>query len=203
MLFCRSLTQSKGVEQKSEEKKTVFDNPADTEVLVKKEDRDEYYFMPTAKGKKGKSKAKASEEKSSKPIKHNAETFRLFSQLGLNAPITTDDIPDTMAKLEAKLEDYREKVREWEVTRDEKKRYIMEHGSLPKNEEEEEEKEEEAKEEGDKESEKDEEKEEEKHEEEEKEEDKEDDKEEEDQKDEEKEQEADDKEEEKDEEKEG
>merc|ERR1719350_948301 len=131
MLFCRSLTQSKGVEQKSEEKKTVFDNPADTEVLVKKEDRDEYYFMPTAKGKKGKSKSKASEEKSSKPIKHNAETFRLFSQLGLNAPITTDDIPDTMAKLEAKLEEYKKKVKEWEVTRDEKKRYIMEHGSLP------------------------------------------------------------------------
>merc|ERR1711920_721260 len=55
MLFCKGLVQSKGKEQKSEEKKTVFDNPDNTEVLLKKEDRDEYYFVPTAK-KKGKSK---------------------------------------------------------------------------------------------------------------------------------------------------
>jgi len=46
---------TKEKEQKSEEKQTVFDNPDNTEVLLKKEDREEYYFVPTAK-KKGKSK---------------------------------------------------------------------------------------------------------------------------------------------------
>merc|ERR1712050_30411 len=112
ILFCKGLTQSKSTEQKVEEKKTVFDNPDNTEVLLKKEDRDEYYFMPTAKGKKGKTKKDAGKASSTKPIKHNAETFRLFSQLKLNAPITTDEIPDTLEKLEEKLEEYKNKVKE-------------------------------------------------------------------------------------------
>merc|ERR1712146_593161 len=80
MLFCKSLTQSKDSDQKEEKKETVHNNPEGTEVLLKKEDRDEeYYYAPTAKGKKGKNKKGAKAEGSSgKPIKHNAETFRLF-----------------------------------------------------------------------------------------------------------------------------
>ena len=47
----------------------------------------------TAKGKKGKSKAKpAGDDSKAKPIKHNAETFNLFDKLKLDAPITTDDV---------------------------------------------------------------------------------------------------------------
>merc|ERR1712203_745415 len=96
--------------------------------LLKKEDRDEYYFTPTAKGKKGKSKKKVGEEgsASSKPIKHNAETFRLFEQLKLDAPITTGDIPPVLEKLEAQLEEYKQKVKEWEETREEMKKKILE-----------------------------------------------------------------------------
>merc|ERR1711871_133149 len=86
-----------------------------TEVLMKKEDRDEYYFTPT-KGKKGKSKAKASKaEGSSKPIKHNAETFRLFDQLKLNAPITTDEVPALIEELEKQYESYKAKVKDWKT----------------------------------------------------------------------------------------
>merc|ERR1712150_24536 len=127
ILFCKSLVPSKEKEQKSEEKQTVFDNPDNTEVLLKKEDRDEYYFVPTAK-KKGKSKQKTGKNEGSgnKPIKHNAETFRLFDQLKLDAPITTDDIPGTLEKLEEKLEGYKEKVKDWEEKREEKKRKILE-----------------------------------------------------------------------------
>merc|ERR1711994_1045461 len=51
ILFCKGLVPSKDKEQKIEEKKTVFDNPDNTEVLLKKEDRDEYYFVPIAKKK--------------------------------------------------------------------------------------------------------------------------------------------------------
>merc|ERR1712190_541259 len=113
ILFCKGLVQSKGKEQKTEEKKTVFDNPDNTEVLVKKEDREEYYFEPLAK-KKGKSKQKGKGEAGgNKPIKHNAETFRLFDQLKLDAPITTDQIPGILEKLEEKLESYQNKVKEW------------------------------------------------------------------------------------------
>merc|ERR1712113_65940 len=85
-----------------------------------------YYFTPTAKGKKGKSKKKSDEGSAgSKPIKHNAETFRLFEQLKLDAPITTGDIPALLEKLEVQLEGYKKKVEEWEENREEMKRKIL------------------------------------------------------------------------------
>jgi len=131
ILFCKSLTHSKDSEVKEEKKETVHDNPEGTQVLAKKEDREEFYFVPTGK-KKGKSKNKGGKaEGSAKPIKHNAETFRLFDQLKLDAPITTDDIPALLEKLEAQLENYKEKVKEWEVKREEMKRKIIEEGVMP------------------------------------------------------------------------
>merc|ERR1712187_48726 len=88
------------------------------------------------KGKKGKSKQKgAKSEGGSKPIKHNAETFRLFDQLKLDAPITTDEIPGLLEKLEAQLEDYNAKVKVWEEKREEMKRKILEEGVMPEEEE--------------------------------------------------------------------
>merc|ERR1719432_232483 len=142
ILFCKSLTQSKEKEAKEEQKEIVHNNPDGTEVLVKKEDRDEFWFAPTAKGKKGKSNKKAGKsEGSSKPIKHNAETFRLFDQLKLDAPITTDEIPAILEKLEAQLEDYNAKVKVWEEKREEMKRKILEEGVLPEDEKKEDEKE--------------------------------------------------------------
>merc|ERR1719151_310324 len=127
ILFCKGLTAAKGTEQKEQAKETVIDTIEGAEVLTKKEDRDEYYFVPTAKGKKNKAKAKGGKaEGISKAIKHNAMTFGFFSQLKLDAPITTDDIPGTLEKLEAQLQDYKDKVQKWEVTRDERKRKILE-----------------------------------------------------------------------------
>jgi len=155
MLFCRSLTQSKDTDQKEEKKEIAHNNPEGTEILIKKEDRDEeYFFAPTAKGKKGKNKGQGAKSEGSSTkktsIKHNAETFRLFDQLKLDAPITTDDIPALLVKLEEQLEMYNQKVKTWEEKRDEMKRKILEEGIMP---EDEEKKEEEAKE-GDKEEEK-------------------------------------------------
>merc|ERR1712099_75125 len=124
--FCNSLVQKKGEDAKEEKKETAHDNPEGTEVLLKKEDRDEFYLMPTAKGKKGKSKNKGSkEEGAKKPIKHNAETFRLFDQLKLDAPITTDEVPALLEKLDAMLEDYNAKVKKWEETKAEKIRKLL------------------------------------------------------------------------------
>merc|ERR1711920_740524 len=126
ILFCKGLTASKATEQKQEAKAPTVEFEG-AEVLAKKEDRDEFYFVPTAKGKKSKAKgAKGAKEGASKPIKHNAETFRLFEKLKLDAPITTADIPGTLEKLEAQLEDFKEKVKKWEATRDEQKRKILE-----------------------------------------------------------------------------
>merc|ERR1712060_789624 len=124
--FCETLTQKKGEKAEEEKKETTHNNPDGTEVLMKKEDRDgEYYFAPTAKGKKGKAKKGGGAEGSAKPIKHNAETFRLFDQLKLNAPITTDEVPALLEKLEAQLTDYQEKVKVWEATKEEQKRKIL------------------------------------------------------------------------------
>merc|ERR1712151_1420019 len=75
--FCNSLVQKKGEDNKEEKKETAHDNPEGTEILLKKEDRDEFYLMP-AKGKKAKGKKGAKpDDAKAKPIKHNAETFRL------------------------------------------------------------------------------------------------------------------------------
>merc|ERR1719401_1600470 len=97
-------------------------------MLLKKEDREEeeYYFAPTkTKASKSKHKGKA-DGGSSKPIKHNAETFQLFDKLKLDAPITVDDIPPLLEKLEEQLAVYKKKVEEWQVNRDEMKRKILE-----------------------------------------------------------------------------
>merc|ERR1711870_41845 len=87
---------------------------------------EEYYLAPSAKGKKCKAKKSGKAEGSAKPIKHNAETFRLFDQLKLDAPITTDEVPALVEKLEEKLADYQHKVKVWEETKEEKKRKILE-----------------------------------------------------------------------------
>merc|ERR1719478_604289 len=100
--FCQGLTgDNKSTETKEEKKEINHGDLAGIEVLSKKEERDdEYYFVPTASKKKGKSKNTAKADTGSKPIKHNAETFNLFSKLKLDAPITTADIPPLLEKLE-------------------------------------------------------------------------------------------------------
>merc|ERR1712039_353822 len=123
--FCNSLTQKKADDVKEEKKEIAHNNPEGYEVVVKKEDQDEFFMMP-AKGKKSKSKKGGKAEGSAKPIKHNAETFRLFDQLKLDAPITTDEVPALLEKLEAQLADYQNKVKVWEETKEEQKRKILE-----------------------------------------------------------------------------
>merc|ERR1719401_2270107 len=75
--FCKSLTTTKAKEEKKDKQDLTLDNPEGTVMLGKKEDRDEFWFAPTKEKKTGK-KAKGKESGGSKPIKHNAETFRLF-----------------------------------------------------------------------------------------------------------------------------
>merc|ERR1711865_586335 len=53
----------------------------------------------TKKEKKKGKNVKADGDASKKPIKHNAETFKLFDSLKLDAPITTADIPAILVKL--------------------------------------------------------------------------------------------------------
>ena len=85
-----------------------------------------------------------------KPIRHYVDTLKLFKQLELDAPMTTEEVPALLEKLEGMLEDYEAgeqkamdwekmsrdsccdsqvKVKEWEGTREQQKRRILEGGS--------------------------------------------------------------------------
>merc|ERR1719215_2093601 len=90
--FCKGLVADKGPAKQEEKKEISHSNTDGMEVLLPDRE-EEFYFVPTAAKKKGKSKKAAGTEGGSKPIKHNAISFKLFDQLKLNTPITTDDIP--------------------------------------------------------------------------------------------------------------
>lgn len=122
--FCKGFLPKE--EKAAEEKKDIkHDNPDTHMVLASKKDRDdEFYFAPTktkgAKAKKGGAKDGAKQQ-----IKHNAVTFKLFKELDLDAPITTEDIPSTLEQLDAKMKYYQEKIAAWEASREERKRKIL------------------------------------------------------------------------------
>merc|ERR1719291_660585 len=127
MKFCKNLLPQDAGEKKEEIKETVHNNKDGEVVLSKKEDRaDEWYFCPTKKKGGGAKKGKASnDDMSKKPIKHNAETFKLFDTLGLEAPITVADATPLLEKLEKQMEIYQEKVQAWEDHKEEMKRKIQ------------------------------------------------------------------------------
>jgi len=115
LAFCRTLMPLK--EQKVEPLKNSFvhNNPEGSTVLLTKKDRnEEFFFAPTKqKGLRKKSKSNKTET-----IKHNAETFRLFDALKIQAPVTLADLPGAIEQLDKELTQYQEKVREWERKRD-------------------------------------------------------------------------------------
>ncbi|CAE7333339.1 unnamed protein product [Symbiodinium sp. CCMP2592] len=124
--YCKGLVQSKVEEKKDEKKEVAYNNPDGAEILLRKEDRDEeFYFAPTKAGKKGKAKNKGGDAKPNK-ITHNAETFRLFDQLKLDAPLSTDQVPGLLEELEKQLGEFQGKVKEWEEKREEMKKAILE-----------------------------------------------------------------------------
>jgi len=124
--FCKSL-QPKDTDSIQQEKKEVQLSGLDgCELLVKKENRDEYFFAPKSKAKASKHGGK--QKVASKAIKHNVETFKLFEKLKLGAPMTIDDLPECLNQLEASLADYNNKIKEFEVFNAERKRQIMEEG---------------------------------------------------------------------------
>ncbi|CAE7556564.1 unnamed protein product [Symbiodinium sp. CCMP2456] len=126
MKFCQGLVQSK-VEDKLDEKKEVsHENVDGCEILLRKEDREEEFYFAPLKGKKDKNKKKGAGETKAAKITHNAETFRLFDQLKLDAPLSTDQVPGLLEKLTEQLADYQAKVKEWEEKREDMKKAILE-----------------------------------------------------------------------------
>jgi len=122
--FCKSF-QPKEEEATTEKKEIKHDNPDTHMVLLKKDEREEEFYYAPTKGKKKGKKGKKGDDAGAKPIKHNAETFKLFNSLKLEAPITTAEIPATLEKLESEMEKFRHKIKLWEEQRAEKQAKIM------------------------------------------------------------------------------
>merc|ERR1719454_354726 len=103
-------------EQKVEKKENTLQANDGEQILISKDKREEeFYFAPTKSKQSKKGKSKAKEEGNG--IKHNMETFRLFDQLKLDAPITTADIPSCLEKLDEQMKSYEAKVAAWEEKR--------------------------------------------------------------------------------------
>jgi len=123
--FCKSLVGEKAEEQKVEAKEVVFNNKQGEEVLQSKASRnEEMYYAATRKGKAAK-KAKPDGDVGKKPIKHNAETFKLFDSLKLDAPLSTADVPALLEKLDTQMAMYQQKVKDWEQNREALKAKIL------------------------------------------------------------------------------
>jgi len=133
--WCKDLLPKDTADKKEEKKETTFNNKDGEMVLASKSSRDEEMYFVCSKKKKG-PKAKGAEgDVSKKPIKHNAETFKLFDSLKLDAPITTADIPALLVKLAEQKAMYEGKVKDWEANKEEMKRKIKEGIDLEEKEE--------------------------------------------------------------------
>merc|ERR1719502_967697 len=123
--FCKDLLPQDSGDKKEEKKEIEHNNKDGEMVLLSKEKRaEEFYYAPTKKGKKGKSGGAKTDDGSKKPIKHNAETFKLFDSLKLDPPLTVAQIPALLEKLEAQKAEYDAKVKDWEQNKEEMKRKI-------------------------------------------------------------------------------
>lgn len=127
--YCKDLlpAQNKGPEAAKE---IDYNNPEGYVVMRTKKDRDADMYFEATRGKKGKKGAQAqlppkeegstdesSASSSKKPIKHTAETFAIFKQLGVKTPMTISELPDLMEELNKKLEGIKLKEKEWEAER--------------------------------------------------------------------------------------
>merc|ERR1712217_445018 len=91
--FCKGLLPHDAAEQKEEKKETAFNNKDGEVVLAKREDRAEEWYVCPTKRKEVQRGAKHQAMNPKKPIKHNAETLKLFDALCLKPPITVADVP--------------------------------------------------------------------------------------------------------------
>jgi uncharacterized coiled-coil DUF342 family protein len=108
--YCRSLV--KGDEEKKEEKKTEtkFDNPEGSMVVLgkKKDDGELKLVVKGQKAKKNRDQA-ATKEKKSTTFKHQLETLHLFGSVKLDPPLSADEVPGLLEKLNQQLSELKEK----------------------------------------------------------------------------------------------
>lgn len=108
----------------SEKEKTDEDDANLAGALLPKSQRKEvFFYAPKQKGKHGKDHEKKKEKP--KMLKYDVGTLAYFEQCGLTAPVTIDDVPTCLEKLDAKLQSYKEMQHESSQKVDERKAEIM------------------------------------------------------------------------------
>jgi len=115
--YCKGMLPKDDSAVEEEKKDLASLAPAaGARVLLSKKDRETEMYFTATKKKNLKKKA----EKKGVAIKHTAETFAVFEQLKVKAPLTVDDIPSLLESLEKSLAGYMEKVKVWEADRQKK-----------------------------------------------------------------------------------
>ncbi|OEH73873.1 hypothetical protein cyc_07450 [Cyclospora cayetanensis] len=108
----------------TEEKKADEEDENLAGALLPKSQRKEvFFFAPKQKSKQGKDHEKKKEKP--KILKYDVGTLTYFEQCGLTAPVTLEDIPSCLEKLDAKLRKYKEMQQESAMKVDERKADIM------------------------------------------------------------------------------
>mmetsp|Transcript_136533 Transcript_136533/g.262272 ORF Transcript_136533/g.262272 Transcript_136533/m.262272 type:complete len:1404 (+) Transcript_136533:50-4261(+) len=96
--WCKSLLP-KQVEQQPQKSSIDYHVEANLQVVISKELREEEFYLAPSKKKE----TKKEKNKAKNVITHTAQTLHIFSYLGLQAPLSTEDIPATLDKLRNQL----------------------------------------------------------------------------------------------------
>ncbi|KAL8273867.1 hypothetical protein Esti_002190 [Eimeria stiedai] len=92
-------------------------------LLPKSQRKEVFFYAPKQKGKQGKENEKKKEK--SKMLKYDVGTLAYFEQCGVTAPVTIDDVPGCLEKLETKLQNFKDMQYESSRKVDERKAEIM------------------------------------------------------------------------------
>ena len=109
--FCRGQLPRESLEE-GPEKEVRYNNPEGSLVVVPKGQRSEEYFVPPTKPRRHEGKvsrrpqtSKWRTSRATQAIVHTSLSFKLFQDLKISAPLSTDELPATIAEIEARLEE--------------------------------------------------------------------------------------------------
>merc|ERR1712039_269063 len=115
-----------GIEEPEEQKIIEYNNPEGSVIIIPKEKREMDYFVPPTKSKHKQQKGKLKKADGSQVIKHNVMSFSLFEKLEMDPPLSTDELPTTIEKLQEQLAEYKAEIAVWEARREEVRRIRLE-----------------------------------------------------------------------------
>ncbi|KAL8455134.1 hypothetical protein Emag_000971 [Eimeria magna] len=117
------IEEPSSVSEKDKEEADAENSGLAGALLPKSQRKEVFFYAPKHKGKQGKENEKKKEK--SKMLKYDVGTLAYFEQCGVTAPVTIDDVPGCLEKLETKLQNFKELQYESSRKVDERKAEIM------------------------------------------------------------------------------